>query len=179
MKVEQNINLIDKILKPYIDTIGTDFLGYKNHVYRMVNFCFILSDNDTIERQKIIIAACFHDIGIWLNKTIDYIPPSIPPMLDYLKKNNLEHWQEEIRLMIEEHHKLTKYKNPNFPLVEKFRKGDLVDFSLGLIKFGIPKLFIEEVKSSFPNAGFHKGLFKKIFIWILKHPLKPAPMLKW
>jgi len=179
MTLETNIDLIENILAPYKEIIGKDYMAYKNHVYRMVNFCLELKKCTKLEREKLFIAACFHDIGIWLNKTIDYIPPSIPPAVNYLKENKQLDWQEEITLMIENHHKLNPFKDDNFPLIEIFRKGDLVDFSLGLFKFGISKSCIKEVKQTFPNAGFHKGLFKKIAIWILRHPFNPAPMLKW
>jgi len=81
--------------------------------------------------------------------------------------------------MIEEHHKLREYENENYPLVELFRKGDLVDFSLGLVKFGLPNEYIKTIKRTFPNMGFHKGLLKKVSVWFLKHPLNPAPMIKW
>ena len=46
-----------------------------------------------------------------------------------------EGWSEQIALMIEWHHKVRPYRNERFPLVEVFRKGDLVDFSLGVFKF--------------------------------------------
>jgi len=179
MKIESNIEIIEEVLEKWKKTIGKDFDGYKNHVYRMVNFCLTLKKCNDDERKKIIIAGCFHDIGIWAEKTIDYIPPSIPPAKKYLIQNNLEHWTEEIILMIKEHHKIRPYKNNNYPLVELFRKGDLVDFSLGMVKFNVPKDYIKKVKKTFPNSGFHKGLVIKLSSWFLKHPFNPAPMMKW
>ncbi|MGV2388825.1 MAG UNVERIFIED_CONTAM: hypothetical protein LVR29_12755 [Microcystis novacekii LVE1205-3] len=41
--------------------------------------------------------------------------------------------------MVEMHHKVRTYKTDRYPLVELFRRGDLVDFSLGFFKFGIPR----------------------------------------
>ncbi len=38
------------------------------------------------------------------------------------------------------------------PLVEIFRRADLVELSLGIIKFGLPKDSITEIKSRFPNG---------------------------
>ncbi|MDH5572053.1 MAG: hypothetical protein OEY89_09825 [Gammaproteobacteria bacterium] len=179
MIIESNIDLLEEILGEWELTIGKDFEGYKNHVYRMVNFCLALKICDREERDKIIIAGCFHDIGIWIEKTIDYIPPSIPPAKKYLTEHNLEHWTDEITLMIQEHHKITKYCHSDYPLVELFRQGDLVDFSLGTIKFGLPKEHIKNVKSMFSNAGFHMGLVRKSSTWFLKHPFNPFPMMKW
>jgi len=136
--------LLDEILADWKNTIGDDFQGYRNHVHRMILCCFALKDlaNEELseeEKEKIIIAGAFHDIGIWIDNTLDYLPPSIPPARKYLKNRRLESWSTEIESMINEHHKIREYKDTNYPLVELFRKGDLVDFSLGMIKFGLPK----------------------------------------
>ena len=179
MDIEQNIPLLEEILSDWKAIIGSEYDGYRNHVYRMIHLCLAHKDCNEQEREKIIIAAAFHDIGIWVDDTLDYLPPSIPPATAYLKENNREDWAEEITLMINEHHKLREYKNAAYPLVELFRKGDLVDFSLALFTFGIPKPYIKAVKAVFPNAGFHKNLAKRAARWFFKHPLNPAPMMKW
>ena len=109
MQVEKQIPLLDSILEEWKTTIGKDFEGYKNHVYRMVNCCFALKPCSEEEREKIVIAAVFHDIGLWVGNTLDYIPPSIPPAMEYLKRRGLESWSNEISLMISEHHKIRQY----------------------------------------------------------------------
>ena len=177
--IETNIPLLEEILAEWKDTIGDEYLGYRNHVYRMVNFCFALKDCTDDERKKILIAGAFHDIGIWIDDTVDYIPPSLPPAMDYLKTHGLEDWSKEVGLMISEHHKVRAYHDPRYPLVEVFRQGDLVDFSFGLIGFGLPKTLIDEVKLRLPNAGFHRNLGRRAGKWFLRHPLNPAPMMKW
>ncbi len=179
MKIEENIPLLEDIFSEWKDIIGSEYQGYRNHVYRMVHFCLVLRECNDKEREKIIIAGAFHDIGIWIKDTIDYIPPSLPPAMEYLKRRSLVAWSTEIELMITEHHKIREYKDTTHPLVETFRKGDLVDFSLGLFKFGIPKTYINSVKEKYPNAGFHKNLAKRAGKWFLRHPLNPAPMIKW
>lgn len=178
MVIEESIPLLDDILEKWKDELGDNYIGYKNHVYRMINFCFALRNYNQEEREKIIIAGCFHDLGIWSDKTFDYLPPSITLAKEYLKKNNLEKWTPEIELMIGMHHKLGKYQGDN-SLIEVFRRGDLVDFSLGFVKCGLPKNYIKSVKNQFPNAGFHKYLVCLASGWVLKHPLNPAPVLKW
>ena len=177
MEIEKRIPLLEEILGGWKKEIGDDYAGYKNHVYRMINFCFVQNNFTDDEREKIIIAGCFHDLGIWSDATFDYLPPSIALAENYLKKNNLGEWIPEIALMIGEHHKLGRYEND--PLAEVFRKGDLVDFSLGFVKCGLPKPFIKSVKDHFPNAGFHKRLAKLAGGWICRHPLNPVPVLKW
>lgn len=179
MKVESSIPLLEQILSPWHDKIGQDYLGYKNHVYRMLHCCFWLHEPSDEERQKLIIAAAFHDLGIWSAQTLDYLPPSIVLAENYLQEQGLSHWSEELELIIGMHHKLTPYRDRRFPLVEVFRQADLVDFSLGAIKSGVPKQFIQELKTVFPNAGFHKRLLQLAWQRLKQHPLNPAPMMKW
>ncbi|KKD35191.1 MAG: HD domain-containing protein [Limnoraphis robusta] len=179
MNIEKQIPLLEEILSEWKSLIGLEYQGYRNHVYRMIHFCFILKDCNEEDRKKIIIAGAFHDLGIWIEDTVDYIPPSIPPAIEYLHRKNLEAWSEEITLMIRDHHKVSKYKGEESSLVEIFRRADLVDFSLGLFNFGIEKANIEKLKMTFPNNGFHKNLAKRIGKWVIKHPLNPLPMFKW
>jgi len=179
MAMEKHIALLEDILDEWKDRIGNDYLGYKNHVYRVIHFCFALHDCNIEDREKIIIAGCFHDLGMWADNTVDYLPPSIALVKEYLKQRNLEHWSPEIELMIDMHHKLRKYQGDRYPLVEVFRRGDLVDFSLGIIKWGLPTSYIKSVKDHFPNAGFHKQLLQLALGWFAKHPLSPPPFMKW
>ena len=131
------------------------------------------------EKTKLAIAACFHDIGLWSDQTVDYIPPSIAQAKQYLTETGREAWSEEIGLMIEWHHKVRRYRDDRFPLVEVFRKGDLVDFSLGIFKCGLSKSYLDEVKAGIPNAGFHRFLIKGAKQWFSEHPLRPPPFIKW
>ncbi len=179
MQIEDPIPLLEELFGEWKATIGKDYECYRNHVYRMVHFCLALHDCNSEEREKIVIAGCFHDIGIWVEHTVDYIPPSIPPAMEYLQRRNLESWSTEIALMISEHHKIRQYPDDNYPLVELFRRGDLVDFSWGLVQFGLPNDYISSVKAHFPNAGFHANLMRLAARWFLKHPFNPAPMIKW
>lgn len=181
MRIETQIPLVEEILGDWKNRIGGDYAGYRNHVYRMVNFCFAQEKGDFSdeERKKIVIAGCFHDLGIWSGATFDYLAPSIALARDYLRQNRLELWAAEIELMIDQHHKLSKCEDARNPLTEVFRRGDLVDFSLGLVKCGLPRALVKTVKKQFPNAGFHKCLLRVSSRWIFKHPLNPIPVLKW
>ncbi|MCF6293116.1 MAG: hypothetical protein L3J04_06965 [Robiginitomaculum sp.] len=179
MQIYKTLPIVDAVLAKSKAIIGDDFDGYRNHVYRMVNCCFWLKTCSKQDMQKIQIAAAFHDIGIWVDDTFDYLAPSVPPAVQYLQDNGLQDWTDEISLMITEHHKLRAYNDNPDMLVELFRKGDLVDFSLGMFRFGIDKALLRELKTTFPNSGFHKGLIKKSLKWFIRNPLNPAPMMKW
>ncbi|PYS99154.1 MAG: hypothetical protein DMF63_13895 [Acidobacteria bacterium] len=171
MKIETEIPLIDGILAE------PKLAGYRNHVYRMVNFCFAQGDFDAEQKEKIILAGCFHDLGIWWADTWDYLPPSMSLANQYLTANGHDDWSSEISMMIDLHHRIRKCAEGS--LVEIFRRGDLVDFSLGLFKCGISPEFVREVKKEFPNAGFHRQLLAHACRWTVRHPLNPVPVLKW
>lgn len=44
MKIEERLPLPEDILEKWKDEIGEDFADYKNHVCRMINFCFTQND---------------------------------------------------------------------------------------------------------------------------------------
>lgn len=171
--------LLEQLLLQQKSVIGSDFEGYRNHCHRMVSFCLALRPCSDEEQERIAIAACFHDIGLWTAKTLDYIAPSVLPAMAYLQSRDAEHCAEEVALMISEHHKLRAYTDPRYPLVEVFRQADLVDFSLGLFTFGLPRACIRQVKQLYPNEGFHRMLIRMALAWFVRHPLNPAPMMKW
>jgi len=179
MIIATDIPLLEEILNRWKAKVGHDFAGYRNHVYRMVNFCFALHQCTEAAREKVIIAGCFHDLGIWTGGTFDYLTPSIALAEEYLTANHLDHWMPEIRLMIAMHHKLRRYPDAHYPLVEVFRQGDLVDFSLGFVRCGLPIAYINRVKSCFPNAGFHRRLVQLELGWLSRHPFNPLPVFKW
>lgn len=173
-------DLLSEVLDSYADLLGADFEGYANHCRRMLAFCHILQPQLTPqEQERLVIAAAFHDIGIWVDDTLDYLPPSAALAAAYLRVRGLEEWVEEVSLMVTEHHRLRPYRDARFPLVEVFRRADLVDFSRGLYTAGIPREQIEAVRAGHANAGFHAMLARRGLQWLKRHPLRPAPMMKW
>jgi len=173
-------DLLTELLDSYADLLGADREGYANHCRRMLAFCLLLRPDVTPEEhEKLVIAAAFHDIGIWVDDTLDYLPPSAALAATYLRVRGLEDWVEEVSLMVTEHHKLRPYRDARFPLVEVFRRADLVDFSRGVYTAGMSRALIDEVKAAHPNAGFHAMLARRGVQWLKRHPLRPAPMMKW
>lgn len=180
----EHFELVDAILTEFEESIGDDLLPYKNHVYRMLNFVNAIGKLSETELLKAQIAAAFHDIGIWTAGTVDYIDPSVAAAKTWLEKSGEEmaelsaQEKQEILDMIEWHHKISAIEDNPSPLPELFRQGDLVDFSLGLVRFGVSDSFVKAVKHRFPNAGFHKMLLRLSFKRLLSHPLDPAPMMR-
>lgn len=171
--------VIDVILDAWRDAIGSAFDGYRGHVYRVFNVCLQLRACNDEERRKLAIALAFHDIGLWSAQTVDYLPPSEAEAAAWLASHGLASWTDEIRLMIGLHHRLRSWRDPATPLVEVLRRADLIDFSLGAVRAGVPRAFLRRLSAAFPNAGFHRFLFARARGWWLRHPLRPMPFLRW
>ena len=178
MKVERDLQLVEDILGSFKSVIGRDFDAYRNHVYRVINLCFSLADFSPTDKEKIQIAGCFHDIGIWTAGSLDYLPPSETEATRYLEGTGRGGWVAEVSEMIEMHHRVRSCKDSTFVLVEPFRRADIADFSLGIVSMGIPKKLIGELKTVFPNAGFHLRLVQLGSCWFLRHPFNPLPMFR-
>lgn len=178
MKIHEQIPILDDILENWRESLGRDFVAYKNHCYRVLNFCLAFGEDRIETMNKVAIAVAFHDLGIWVNNTYDYLEPSKLLAREYLAKTNQATWSREIETMIEQHHKLRKYNtNPEW-LVEPFRKADWIDVSRGRLKFGLPSAFVRDTMSKFSNAGFHKRLVALAKQRIKTHPFSPLPMLR-
>jgi len=177
--VLNHVPLLDELLNRHASVIGRDFTAYRNHTYRVVNFCVALSQGDPeIIQRKAAIAAAFHDLGIWTDGTFDYLAPSERLAQTYLAGSGDGSWEPEIRDMIHYHHKITRYAQSADNLVETFREADWIDVSRGLLKFGLPRRFLHDVFAAFPNAGFHKKLVQLSAGRFVRHPLNPLPMFR-
>ncbi len=173
------MNLITEILSDYRAELGVAFTAYHNHAQRVFYLAKILDRKNEIDNNKLAIACAFHDLGIWSNNTWDYLKPSEGLCEKYLKENSLLDIAEELRLMIHHHHKLTRYSGKHKQTVELFRKADLVDFSGGLIRFGVSKAEYKTLSERFPQKGFHAILFSKFRNHFLLRPWNPFPMVKF
>jgi hypothetical protein len=180
MNIEHTIPLLEDILGARKDVIGRDFEPYRNHVYRVLHFCFAFHEHPSdTEMEKLIIAGCFHDLGMWPGEVVDYLAPSIDLAKRYLIQSGKEQWSPEIELMINLHHRFRTLSNGQFPLVEIFRKGDWVDASMGMRRFGLAKQIIKDVQDAFPNLGFHNNLLRLATKELFIYRRNPLPMMRW
>ena len=159
--------------------LGADAKAYRNHVYRVWNFALALHPAEGDALEQLIVAGVFHDLGIWSDGTFDYLEPSIERAADWLNNNGHADWAPIVATIIREHHKIRSYRGAHKELVEPFRRADLTDVSLGLIRPGLSKSFVREVRREFPNAGFHKRLLQLAFRQFLRQPWRPMPMMRW
>lgn len=177
--------LIDELLDARRSVFGGAdsepvFAGYRNHAYHMLNFARQWVDPSPVREEKIAIAAVFHDIAAWPNGDLGYLSPSADQADTYLEQIGRGAWKPEMRLMIESHHKITAYKGESREWVEPIRRADWCDVSFATMRFGLPKGFVDEVRSAFPLDPFYPGhVYKATFKWMLRHPLNPLPILRW
>lgn len=184
MAITTHIATLETLLQQWQSDLGQDYIAYRNHVYRVINHCIVYAEkheiplsHDTLE--IIAIAAAFHDVGIWLDNTFDYLQPSAQRANNYLVREGKGDWVETVTDMINEHHKITTFSSNKKDLVEMFRQADWVDVSMGALCFQIPWSNIREIRQVFPYEGFHKKLVRLTLTHTLKTPLKPLPMFKW
>ncbi len=181
--LETIIPTVDGVLDVHARALGKDFVAYRNHVYRVANLCLAIAGHgarpaarDALDR--IAVAAVFHDLGIWTDRTFDYIAPSVALARAHLSGGAHADWLPEIEAMIVEHHKITRARTHGAPLVEPFRRADWIDVSRGLRTFGLPRSFIASVFAMWPSAGFHWRLVELTADRFRKHPLTPLPMVR-
>src|SRR5215471_21613319 len=174
--LETRLVLLDDVLNAHAGALGADFEGYRNHAYRVANFCFALTSTaaatagDPERVAKVVLAAAFHDLGIWTDETFDYLPPSSRLANAYLAGTGRSDWVPEITEMILQHHKLTPFRNDRCALVEPFRRADLIDVSHGLASFGLRREFLSEAFAQWPDARFHERLLRLFLGRLLRYP---------
>lgn len=174
-----SVPIIEEVLNAHAPTLGRDFVGYRNHVYRVLNFCLASIGGKRLALEKIATAAVFHDLGIWTSHTFDYIAPSVALAREHLAGRGQVDWIPEVEAMIVEHHKITRSSRDAQSLVEGFRRADWIDVSRGLRRFGLPRSFIATVLITWPDSGFHRRLAQLTLERLSKHPLSALPMVKW
>ena len=64
-------------------------------------------------------------------------------------------------------------------LVEPFRRADWNDFTMGLVRGGIPRGVREAAEAELPVRAFiPKAILRLTLGWLRRHPLRPAPMFR-
>src|SRR5262249_4978250 len=170
---------VDEVMDSHASVLGPDRIGYRNHVYRVVNLCLAIAGENPVELEKLAVTAVFHDLGIWTNHTFDYIAPSVALAREHLASRGMADWIPEVEATIVNHHKVTTSSANPGPLVEPFRRADWIDVSRGLRRFGVPRTFIATVAATWPSAGFHRRLVQLTIGRFWRHPLNPLPMVRW
>jgi hypothetical protein len=178
MRVQTSFPEVDAILGQFAAALGGDGVAYANHVVRVLNYYSALTLGQPCPEQ-VLVAAAFHDLGIWAAQTYDYLAPSVGLARNYLESADRAGQIPEVAAVILQHHKLTVYRAEFASTVETFRRADLIDVTWGSVRFGIERSFASAVRSSIPSAGFHKRLIALTARQFLRDPLHPLPMVRW
>lgn len=182
--------VVDSILTNYADALGQDLQGYRNHIHRVLAFYRALSAtthaganaDGGAPPMAVLIAAAFHDIGIWTDRTFDYLEPSAARAQRYLQQRGLDaELGPQVHALIVHHHKLRPFHadTPWAVSVERWRRADLIDVSLGVIRFGLPRATVRGIQQRYPDAGFHRRLAALTLRQFCRTPWRPLPMLRW
>jgi len=183
MDIVETHDIIDSILlearRRWQPDLEADYLPYRNHVYRVFNFSIRMAGATGEDVEKLAIAAAFHDVGIWLDGTFDYLGPSSGRAAEYLSRIGREEWAESVHEIIDQHHKIRPWCGLEQNLVECFRKADWLDVCLFALPSPLKKAYLAEVLRRFPREGFHRRLIFLNLKWACKHPFNPFPIFKW
>ncbi|MBJ8338177.1 HD domain-containing protein [Antrihabitans sp. NCIMB 15449] len=176
---------IEQRLAPWGDALGPDREAYTNHVLRVLEFCDALHlhgggsvETRPSDREEFVVAAVFHDLGIWSDGTFDYLAPSIERARADLAATGHKSIEPLVSEMIDEHHKVRAAGKASSP-VEIFRRADTIDVTFGLRRFGLPRSEYRRIAAQYPDAGFHLRLVKLSGKRLVTKPLSPLPMFKW
>ncbi|MCP5265367.1 MAG: HD domain-containing protein [Burkholderiaceae bacterium] len=179
MKVCETFPTAEAILAIHRPRIGRDYVAYRNHVYRVLNLFGAIAGTRGHASDTVQVAAAFHDIGIWTHHTFDYLEPSVEEARAFIATSSCECALPVLEAMIRDHHKIRRIADPALADAEAFRRADLVDLSLGLVRFGVPGEFVRAIRTRFPNAGFHRLLLRETARQFARSPLRPLPMFHW
>ena len=160
IEIKSERPLVEELLARYENTIGEDFLGYRNHVYRTITYAMHFLERDIEVESLVETAFVYHDIGLWTDSELAYLEPSEAIALS---DNNKYGWgldAEALRGAIHWHHKIFPYKGPHERVIEACRKADWIDASKGIIRKGLSREAIKKVEAEFPNFGFHDTLLR-------------------
>jgi hypothetical protein len=170
--------IIDAVLDEWSPVLGAARPGYRGHTYRVYNLARRILGSESRD-DELAVTSAFHDIGIWTDRTFDYIEPSVSRAVAYLEGRAPELSVVAIERMIRNHHQLLRVRSgPHVDAVEAFRRADLVDLTRGWVRSGVDRGFLEELVAAFPYAGFHGNLVRTALRWFAKHPLRPLPMVR-
>ena len=172
--------LIDELLDARRDHARGDtaaFEGYRNHAHRVYNFARSISSPSPEDEDKTAIAAAFHDLYVF--DGLDYIEPSIEAAGRYLREIDRAAWDREVALMIAFHHRIRPYRGEHARLVEPFRRADWNDFTMGLVRSGVPRQLRKAADAEYPVGDFvPKAIARLALGWLPRHPLRPAPVFR-
>jgi hypothetical protein len=172
------IPALDAILERHRADLAADFIAYRNHACRVATLCASQASGGTDTIAQIAIVSAFHDLGIWVDGTFDYLDPSVRLAREHLVAVGHATWIPAVTAAILEHHRIRPYRSEHDWLVEPFRRTDWMDVSLGVFASGMSRELFRAMLDRWPRAGFHRLLARLAWRHGRRHPTNPLPMLK-
>jgi len=178
MELIERHALVEEVLGAWQEALGTERAPYRGHVYRVLNYARALIGSERHD-DALAVGSAFHDLGIWSDRTFDYLPPSIQCGEAFRQARMPSLSAELLARMIGQHHRLRRIVDgPEPEVVEAFRRADLVDLSRGVLRGRLPRERVRELTARFPYAGFHGFLARTGLGWAVRHPFRPLPMVR-
>lgn len=196
LRASRSVPLIDQIIRShaayFVDAATPEeeqlqpMVPYKNHCYRIYNLALQLYEGGEAslvsesQKELLAVAVAFHDLALFTHKTLDYLDPSADLARKWMESKSYS--KDDIAAvseMIIWHHKVTSYQGPHSEMVERLRKADWADVTLGMRRFEASPEDVRALRDVFPSAGFYWFLVKSESTWLLSHPTNPVPFLRW
>lgn len=158
IKVITTSEELEKHLVEYKSLLGSDYEGYRGHLYRVLTYTMHFLNGDKTYQPLVEAALVFHDIGLWTDSVLDYLDPSFERFKEHFGDLYTE---EELQLahdIIIFHHKVTSFEGPHADVVNAVRKADWIDATQGLVHHGMSKDNIAMVYEAIPAQGFYDTL---------------------
>ncbi|MFO0264122.1 MAG: phosphohydrolase, partial [Planctomycetota bacterium] len=72
--IQLELPRVEQLLAPYRESIGKDYDGYRNHVYRTITYALHFLNGQ--HQQLVETALVYHDLGLWTDRDLAYLEPS-------------------------------------------------------------------------------------------------------
>src|SRR5215813_1308919 len=166
MRVLERHPFVDEMAARWGGALRASREAYSGHAYRVLNYARALIGTER-HNDELALAAAYHDLGIWSDRTFDYLGPSQQRAEAFRRERAPGIDAELLALLIYDHHLLRRPRTGIEPaLRDAFRRA------------GLPAAFVREVANRFPYQGFHAILLRTAVQWALRHPLRPLPMVR-
>lgn len=155
-----HVDRIESLLERHADAIGDDLGPYRGHVYRVLHYARCILDGDESDRATIDVALVHHDIGLWTDREVAYLEPSIARAERDVEELGLDVDLEMLRPIIMWHHKITPYRGPHARVVNAVRRADWCDATKGIVRKGVDRRTVARTVDAIPYDGFHDVLLR-------------------
>lgn len=151
---------VESLLAPYKSALGPDYVGYRNHVLRVLTYAMHFVGGDPKWRALFETALAYHDIGMWSDHDLAYLQPSVAQALAANEHGAMGYDPALLTDLIEYHHKVFPYRGDHADLVNAIRRADWVDATSGKVRKGLTRDQIDAVTAAIPVAGFPEILMR-------------------